>query len=52
MVLQIGAAPYYIRADQAEKSTAAALGAIGVERSWNYKMKYLKEAFPDIKDIL
>jgi ribulose-5-phosphate 4-epimerase/fuculose-1-phosphate aldolase len=52
MVLQIGAAPYYVTPGQAQKSAEASLGAIGVERSWNYKLKYLKEVFPDIKDLL
>jgi ribulose-5-phosphate 4-epimerase/fuculose-1-phosphate aldolase len=51
-ILQIGAAPYYISADQAKKSKEAALGAIGVERSWNYKIRNLKETDPDILDLL
>ena len=52
MVLQIGATPYRITPDQAQKSKTASLGAIGIERSWNYKLKNLKETDPDILDLI
>jgi ribulose-5-phosphate 4-epimerase/fuculose-1-phosphate aldolase len=51
-ILQIGAAPYYMSPDQAKKSKEVALGALGVERSWNYKIRYLKLTDPDIINLL
>ncbi|MCL1805390.1 MAG: class II aldolase/adducin family protein [Clostridiales bacterium] len=50
-VLQLGAEPFYLSAGEAEKAVETSLGAIGIERSWNYKVKHIKEIFPDIKDL-
>ena len=50
-VLQLGVEPFYIGKEEAEKAVEASLGAIGIERSWNFKVKRIKEVFPDIKDL-
>ena len=50
-VLAIGAAPRPLGADEAKNAAAVGLGAISVERAWNYRVVKLKEAFPDLCDL-
>jgi ribulose-5-phosphate 4-epimerase/fuculose-1-phosphate aldolase len=48
-ILQLGVTPRYLSDEEAKKASDVALGAMGIERFWNYRVKKVKEAFPDLQ---
>jgi ribulose-5-phosphate 4-epimerase/fuculose-1-phosphate aldolase len=49
-VLQVTPDPRYLGAEESKQAAEVALGALGIERFWNYRVRKLKEAFPDLRD--
>jgi len=50
-VLAAGAVPTPLGDGEAKNAAGVALGALSVERAWNYRVIKLKEAFPDLKNM-
>ena len=48
-LLPLGVKINYLSTEEAKLASEASLGAIGIERSWNYRLKKLKEMFPDLQ---
>ena len=47
-ILQIGAKPKFAKPEELRMSALTALGAVGINRSWNYSVRKAKEMFPDL----
>ena len=51
-ILQIGGTPIPVNPEIAKKSSERSLASIGIERNWNYKLRGIKAAYPDLYDML
>ena len=50
-MLQIGATPKAVDPEAAKLTAMTSLGEVGINRSWNYKVRKAKEAFPDLAEF-
>ena len=50
-MLQIGATPQSVDPEALKLTAMTTLGAVGVNRAWNYKLRKVKEKFPDLMSL-